>query len=210
MVLFASCAFLQWRSPAPGACQTEKQPLAKVLNHIPGWKNDSAVTFETNLINALKLDDYINIRYSNTNTQVSLYIGQYLSPEKVGAAHNPLVCLPGQGWKVSGRDAGEISVPFNNKTYPVSYNTMVAELGDVKQLFLYWFQASDATYANTLGQKVSVFWNILLGRSPDSALVRLSTPLNGQSRAEAKAALLKFAADFYPVYLTYIQSPAAQ
>ncbi|MDY6903895.1 MAG: EpsI family protein [Thermodesulfobacteriota bacterium] len=208
VALLISGAFLRWNSIASHVHQPDRPTLSKALNHIPGWEKNAAVKLETKFINTLKLDDFINIRLKNNNMQVSLYIGQYLSPEKVGAAHDPLTCLPGQGWKVTDRRSGEMSVPVNNKSYSVSYETMVAELSNEKQLFLYWFQAFDATYVNTLWQKIAVFRNVLLGRSQDSAFVRLSTPFNDQTRAEAEAALLKFVKDFYPVYLTYLQTRA--
>jgi len=211
VVLFATGAFLHLEHLNESRTDSTKWPdLNKQLSNIPNWQRESAGRIDPMFVRSLKLDDFVNVGFKNDQSELFLYIGQYLSSKKVGAAHDPLVCFPGQGWKVGKRSSGEISVPVKKNDYTISYATMVAEKGDEKQLILYWFQAFESAYSNTFWQKIAVYWNTLAGQSQISAFVRVSMPLKNQSSATAKNSLLKFVKDFYPLYLNYMQSSSGQ
>ena len=72
------------------------------------------------IVKALELDDYANQSYSDGKDTISLYIGYYFTAKKVGAAHDPLVCFPGQGWVVSDTQKDKIVLnpkPGNSVSY---------------------------------------------------------------------------------------------
>lgn len=174
------------------------------LSEVPDWHRIEPMGLNHDVVDALKLDDYVNSRYGNELGEVFLYIGQYWSSKKVGAAHDPMVCFPGQGWKVTDKSRGEINVQVGGKEQLIPYATIAAELGDRKQLLLYWFQAFDSAHANTFSQKLQTYWNTFLGQGETNSFVRLSTSLQGRSQLEAKRLLQDFIRDFYPLYLDCI------
>jgi len=75
--------------------------LAQALVKIKGWHSEGLVELDRGIVEELELDDYANHNFSNGSKTVSLYIGYYLTSKKVGAAHSPLVCFPGNPFIVS-------------------------------------------------------------------------------------------------------------
>jgi EpsI family protein len=142
--------------------------------------------------------------YRNSDSAVALYIGYYFSSKKVGAAHDPLVCFPGQGWAVGNRDKGELTLG-PQLDGPISYSRMVAERLSHKELIVYWFQSYDEATADTLSQKVSLFWKKLSQNRGDNAFVRISMTLGDRTVEEGMEVIGKFIKAFYPVFLKYVQ-----
>jgi EpsI family protein len=182
--------------------------LSEVLSEIPNWQLFNRVPLELSVVEALKLDDYVNFAYSNENGDVFLYIGQYFSNQQVGAAHDPMVCYPGQGWKISQRTKGNVSLTkaFKDKDHTVSYSSMITELNGRKNLVVYWFQANDSAHKDTLSQKLSSLWNVFTGSGHANALIRISTTVNDNDILTGKTRIFKFINEFYPIYLNYITS----
>ena len=175
--------------------------LENTLTTIPGWKNQGCQPFAQNILDALYLDDYLNCSYTNGKNTVSLYIGYYYSAKKVGAAHDPTVCFPGQGWVVSKQITGQQELSGGQT---VNYAMMQAELGDKKNLILYWFQSYDSTYSSTFAQKISLFLKKILQKGESNAFVRLTVLIGDKDIKDYQQAALDFMDDFYPVFLTYI------
>jgi len=180
-------------------------PLTKALAKIPGWRMTSPVPLDPRIARALKLDDYINANFSNGKNTVSLYIGYYFSDKKLGAAHDPMVCFPGQGWTLSKIDTGLLQLQQGKNSDNILFSIMVANKGDQKQLIIYWFQSYDKTNTNTFSQKVSSFFERVTHRSEGNAFVRIITSLNGQTRKEAQKTVENFIRAFYPLFLKYIK-----
>ena len=189
----------------PSSKAVEKKiPLSHALSDIRGWKSDDSTPLDPKIVKSLKLDDYINQTYSNGNDTVSLYIGYYLTTKKVGAAHSPLVCFPGQGWILSKFKKGEINLnPELDKS--VSYATMMGEKSTEKVLIIYWFQSCDKTNSNTLSQKLTIFWEKISGHGEDNAFVQVSVPIKEQSKQKAFITGANFIKAFYPTFLEYIK-----
>ena len=206
IVLLGACGLIVHLKPfkaSPSFFKASKD-LGNHLSSFPNWRKNKSIELSSTVEEVLKLDDYINAEYTNKTGDVFLYIGQYHSSQKVGAAHDPLVCFPGQGWKVSQRETGEIEISINSQNHIISYSAMIAEIGDKRQLLLYWFQAYDKAFASTLPQKLYSFYNTLLNHGQGNAFVRLSTSFENESIKEAKNLLISFTRDFYPVYLHYV------
>jgi len=178
--------------------------LQAALSEINGWEKGGFYEIEPKIIESLKLDDYVNQSYSNGNDRVFLYIGHYFTANKVGAAHDPMVCYPGQGWMVSKRGSGKLAVASSD-THPVSYSSMIVEIGQKKELVIYWFQTADRASAGTFAQKVKMVWQKIKGRSEENAFVRITAPIEEGGTAAAQETIERFIKAFYPKFLTYIQ-----
>ena len=193
---------LHWK-PASKVAKKEKS-LSQALINIPGWENKGFTELDPKIVEALKLDDYVNHNFTDGEENISLYIGYYFTSKKVGAAHDPLVCFPGQGWKVSGLRTGDYTLDSLNSG-TLSYSTMTAQLGMQKELILYWYQSFDRTNSGTFSQKITLLWKKILGQGEDNAFVRITIPLRDRAVRENQEAIFKFVRAFYPVFLDFVK-----
>ncbi len=178
--------------------------LDQALKGGDGWKAGKHIPFDKSVVDALHLDDYLNKTFVRNGQRVSLYIGYYLTAGKVGAAHDPMVCFPGQGWTVSNRNKGEITLAADPEQ-KVSYSTMRVALGEGTNLILYWFQAYEIANADTLSQKLTSLSQKFTGAGEDNAFVRLTCDTSKTSESECLENMLEFTKAFYPVFLDYIR-----
>jgi len=203
ILCFVLTSFLIYRTPTSKGVN-KQMPLSQALIDITGWTMSGYMPLNPKIVEALKLDDYVNKYYSDGNITISLYIGYYFTTKKVGAAHDPLVCFPGQGWVVS--DTQKNKIVLNPKTrYSVSYSSMVAQLGLQKELIVYWFQSYDKTNSDTFSQKITSLYQKIFHHREDNAFVRISVPFGEKSLAECRKAIFEFIQSFYPVFLDYIK-----
>ena len=201
LVLLTTSLFV-YVVPNPRAAK-RSTPLIKALSHIPGWKMVSTSPLDQGTISVLRLDDYINATYSNGSQTVSLYVGYYWTSKKIGAAHDPMVCFPGQGWAVTETGTGNLKV--SSISDDIAYSKMIATRGEKKELIFYWFQSYDRANAGTFMQKTVGIWKRWLGKGQDNAFVRITTSLGSSPEARAEKAIVEFTRAFYPVFLKYIK-----
>ena len=205
-VILAVCsATIHWGSFNSQPTAHNIADLGKSLSDIPGWQQQISTALNPDVAEVLELDDYLNSQYSNKIDNVSLYIGQYYSAEKIGAVHHPMVCMPGQGLKVSQHSNEEITVTKNSQSFHISYSLIISEINNQKNLVIYWFQIGDSAYSNTFPQKIASFWNTLTGQEQKNAYVRITTSLNGKNMKDAKSLIFGFIDNFYPIYIDYIK-----
>lgn len=198
---------IYWRNPESKP-DKKREPLTKALTDINGWTMNGSTQFEKNVVDSLKLDDYVNQSFTkkiNEKDTLNLYIGYYYTGGKIGAAHDPLVCFPGQGWIVKGRDKGILKLD-KKQDFSVSYSTMIVEKGQEKQLILYWFQSYDKSNPDTFSQKISSLWAKISNKGEDNAFVRISISIGDEPIEKYKGITLDFVKDFYPIFLNYIQN----
>lgn len=173
-------------------------PLSEsILGTLSAWRPQGNIPLSEKIVGALELDDYLNQQLSNGQETVSLYIGFYASQKKVGAAHSPLVCFPGQGWSLS--DFSELQIQAGRHT--VNLASMVIGKGEEKQLVLYWFQAFNRTTPGTFMQKVYLLAAKFLYGREDNAFVRIMIPFSkDRTRDKAQEIGVHFVEDFYPAF----------
>jgi EpsI family protein len=182
-----------------------KEPLQHVFARIKGLQPAGTLPMDPRIVEELKVDDYLFQSYGRDSGHICLYIGYYRSAKKVGAAHDPLVCFQGQGWKIIKRETGEY-VFTQNPAMGISYATMIAERQDDRQVILYWFQANGKAYAKTYQQKTAMAIDKLLGRNEENAFVRLSAPIGAESPEAVRKRLFDFIEAFYPEFYRYVTS----
>jgi len=184
--------------------QSVKDPLNSALAALPGWNANPNIPMGAKIEEALLLDDYLFRSYKRGNETVSLYIGYYRSAAKVGAAHDPLVCFTGQGWRIMNRDKGKYQLP-GPENLAINYATMVAEQQSDKELIIYWFQTNGTTSATTFGQKTQMLLQRLRNiPKEENAFVRVSTRMEGDSPEMAEKRILEFVSTFYPEFYRYV------
>lgn len=181
--------------------QHKQTKLASALTSFNGWERDNVSKLDQPIIDALDLDDYINQSYSDGEDTIMLYVGYYYSAKKIGAAHDPMVCFPGQGWKISNSQTNQRVLASGQR---VSYSVMTGELGQQKELITYWFQAHDKTNANTFSQKIALLWKKLRGQGEDNAFVRITIPIGSKPIKYYNDKTFQFIEAFYPVFHEFI------
>lgn len=203
ILLFIITSLLIYQAGSQSPAKKTKS-LSQTLAEIPNWENKGFIPIEKEIVNVLELDDYANQSYSNGQHSVFLYIGYYFNKGKIGAAHDPLVCFPGQGWVASDVKKGKLSL--NSYTEDsISYSSMIVERGLQKELIIYWFQAFDKATPDTFTQKVALLWNTLSQKREDNAFVRISISAGEKSLDECQDIVGKFIRSFYPVFLDYVK-----
>ena len=97
-------------------------------------------TLDPNVLQVLKVDDYLWRQYGGTyGPPLGLYIGYYQSMRQGATYHSPKNCLPGSGWYFV--EMGRIPLQAtDSRGQPVEINKFVIQKGLDKQLVLYWYQ----------------------------------------------------------------------
>lgn len=183
--------------------------LSSALTSFGDWQMIEDIPLDERVRSELKLDDYLFRRFSNGRATLVLYIGYYYSNAKVGAAHDPLVCFPGQGWVLSDKKAIATQVQLPEGVDTLAFATMKAERNEDKEMLLYWFQADTQATDSTLMQKLHLLRKTILGKGQHNAFVRVSINLRNTTMNDGQETLKIFISDFYPVFLDYVRSTAS-
>jgi EpsI family protein len=203
IICFALTSIFIYQTPASKTVKKQVM-LTQALSDIKGWAMRGYTPLDPRIVKSLELDDYVNHNYSNGYDTIALYIGYYFTTKKVGAAHDPLVCFPGQGWVVS--DTQKDKIVLNPKPRgSISYSSMMVQRGSQKELIIYWFQSYDQTNPDTFSQKITSLYQKIFRHREDNAFVRVSTPIEERSLSECHEAIFKFIRSFYPVFLNYVK-----
>jgi EpsI family protein len=103
--------------------------------------------------------------------------------------HFPEVCLVGAGWDVR-----------EQSTMPVGFNFVARRLvlvkGDQTEAVLYWFKTGDHMTGSYFVNSLNWARNQLTFGSPNSAMIKLATPVGNRGEAAAFALLEDFAMQF--------------
>jgi len=185
--------------------QNRTTTLVQSLARIGDWQKTAVSPLDPIIVDELKLDDYVFQTYSQDSDSVDLYVGYYFSSMKVGAAHDPMVCFPGQGWHVTNSERDRLD--FNDeRNYQLNYASLLAEKEDKMELVFYWYQAGSESTAGTFMQKLMLLRSKFLRRSENNAFVRVSTSLIDGNMEAGRKRLHAFMQDFYPVFVKYVEA----
>lgn len=201
--LLVVAALLVNAGSEPDLASPAKKPLQQAFAGFGPWHSAGTFAMDAKVVEALHLDDYLYQSYRGDQGAVNLYIGYYHSAKKVGAAHDPLVCFQGQGWKIGERESGSYALT-RHPELKVSYSSMVAERQDEREVIVYWFQANAKAAATTQSQKLAMVLDRMAGRGEDNAFVRLSAPVGSGTPEATRRRIFQFIEEFYPQFLSYV------
>lgn len=167
-----------------------------------GWTLNAEASFNSIITQALALDDYVNLIYSKNGRNITLYVGYYGSLTKVGAAHSPLVCVPGQGWAIINTD----SVIFSVGDKKIDAHAIQAEKNGQKRLIVYWYQVYDKTFSGTLKQKLYGFFAKTFYGNEKNAFVQITSAINTDAEENTFELTRDFLNHFYPRFFLFMTS----
>jgi EpsI family protein len=170
----------------PVVVSTNLENLPMEINGMQGV-ND---TFSELVYQALNADKHVYRHYqSSDGKKVDFYIGYYGTAKGGRTAHNPIGCLPGQGWGLL--ESREIIL--KPRYYPdgVPVNYLLSSKGDTVITTIHWYQsAGTKVISNGIRHNIQRFMGMVLRNRNDGAFVRV-TVVSDKEDAEAAMKLAK-------------------
>jgi EpsI family protein len=195
-------AFLALQLRGTGEAVPVRQPLSTFPSSIGRWEGRAATALDVEVLNVLKVKDYLMRRYTDgTGRSLWLYIGYWDSQRKGAQPHSPRNCLPGGGWEPL--EATRVTVPLPDGHAPITVNRYVIQKDRDQQVVLYWYQSQGRAVAGEVAARMDMVRNALTRNRTDGALVRVSMPAYG-SVAETSDALVRYVQAMYPVLGRYL------
>jgi exosortase D (VPLPA-CTERM-specific) len=163
-------------------------------------------SMEPQIIDILKLSDYIIADYAKpAGMPVNFLVAYYDSQRKGAAVHSPRTCIPAGGWEIETISRHRVDGVVRGGLVPLFVNRVVIARGRDRQLVYYWFAQRGRDMTNEYVVKWYLFWDGLTRNRTDGALVRLVTPTRpGEPVARADERLGALLRKMYPVISRYI------
>jgi len=180
-----------------------KRPFAEFPLVVADRWHGKELGLEQNILNVLKLDDYMMRAYKDDRSNpalVWLYIGYYQSQRTGATYHSPRNCLPGAGWQFVETEQVTIPVQEGSK---ININKVLIEKGLDKQVILYWYHDRGRVIASEYWAKSYMVWDAITQNRTDGALVRISLPVT-TTPEDAYRVGLAFLQDLWPLLQAYM------
>lgn len=183
--------------------KTSTKPL-NIQDNIADWSGTD-VAIDVNTLNIIQPDAMIFKNFRNNKGEtVNLYIGYYNIMETSDLAHSPLVCYPGQGWKVRQEDDKEIRLKGSHGIVKISQLTI--EKGQDTELVWYWFQTQDYSTGSLGKMRMKLLWNKLSGRKTSNCFARLSVTVGNGKFSDGEKLLQAFMGMIHPQIYEYFKN----
>jgi EpsI family protein len=199
-LLGAALLVLQFRSAG------EAVPLRRSLDAFPvavgDWRVQAAANLDPEVINLLKVNDYVLQRYvDGGGRSVWLYVAYWATQRKGGAQiHSPQNCLPGSGWEPV--QASRLVIPLTASP-PITVNRYLVQKDRSRQVVLYWYHSQGTDVAGEIQAKISMVKNAFVNNRTDGALIRISAPIQGTVQ-ETTERLVQYVQTIYPILGEYL------
>jgi exosortase D (VPLPA-CTERM-specific) len=203
LVVAGLCAAAIMAQIAIGARETtlpQRAAFALFPREIAGWQG-ADMPVEMSALAALNATDHLSVNYAKGDDVINVWSAYYESQYSGNAAHSPLVCIPGGGWRIE--DGGTAEVPMAGGA-PLRASRLIISQGTDKQLVYFWFVEGGRHETGEYAAKYRLFANAVLHNRRDGALVRFVTPVPGGDLARADATLKSFIAEAAPLLPAYV------
>jgi len=184
----------------------EAVPVRQALDSFPQvlghWEGREATILEVEVLNILKVKDYLMRRYADpSGRSLWLYIAYWDTQRKGAQPHSPRNCLPGSGWEPL--EASQLTISLPPPHGPITVNRYVIQKERAQQLVLYWYHSQGQAVAGEVAARVATVKSAIVRNRTDGALVRVSTPVFG-SIQETSEQLVTYVQAMYPVLAEYL------
>lgn len=200
LLLLGALLVLQLRSTG------EAVPIRKSFDAFPRaigtWQARESSNLEPDVVNLLKVNDYLVQRYADRDGRgLWLYIGYWASQRKGAQLHSPRNCLPGAGWEPI--EASQLAVALPAPNAPIMVNRYLIQKDRDQQVVLYWYQSQGKAVAGELAAKAEMVRNAIVRNRTDGALVRVSAPVIG-GIPETTDSLVRYIQALYPILAEFL------
>jgi EpsI family protein len=199
-LLLTALVVLQFRSSG------EAVPIRKSLDLFPvelgQWQGREDTALEPQIINQLKVKDYLMRRYVHDSGQsLWLYIGYWATQRKGADFHSPKNCLPGGGWEPV--EATRITIDLRGPHPPIMVNRYVIQKDRTMQVVLYWYQTHGRAIAGEVDAKIELVRGAITQNRTDGALVRVSSVVAG-SPQDTTERLVEYVQSVYSLLYEFL------
>ena len=178
-------------------------PLKKDFANFPinwkGWEG-SSYYFDSDVLDKLRVSEYIMRGYTKGADKVNIYIGYYGTQKKDAQIHSPKHCLPGSGWFELSETKKSLDI---NGVGKMDFVEAVYQKGKEKEIFVYWYKMKDTYITNEYILKLYMIFNSLKYRRNDAAFIRISAPITNDVVSTEKT-IEQFMKDFLPLLKEYL------
>ena len=178
-------------------------PLKKSFDTFPlqyqGWQGN-ALYLDGDVINVLKMSDYLNRGYQRGTDRVGLYVGYYATQTEGAQIHSPKGCLPASGWLKVSEETESMEVQGFGR---INFVKALYQKDEQKELFLYWYQMRNVSIADEFKLRFLRYLNSVRYGRNDAAFIRISMSV-AQSEAQSSAVLKDFMKSFAPLLKGYL------
>jgi EpsI family protein len=169
---------------------------------IATWQARQASSLDPEIVNILKVNDYVMQRYEDSDGRMLwLYIGYWSSQRKGAQIHSPRNCLPGGGWEPI--EASLVTVALPAPYAPIVVNRYLIQKERSQQVVLYWYHSQGKAISGELAAKVEMVRAAITRNRTDGALVRVSAPVVGSAAATTDS-LARYVKALYPILAEYL------
>jgi EpsI family protein len=184
----------------------EAVPIRKSLDSFPAtlgeWQGRGGTVFGTQILDKLKLTDYVMRNYVDTAGRgLNLYIGYWDTQRKGATIHSPKNCLPGAGWEPV--EASLLTIPLRPPHPPLIVNRYLIQKEREQQVVLYWYHAQGQAIAGEVPARIAMVKSALVHNRTDGAIIRVMSPTYGSAR-ETSERLGAYVQAMYPVLGEYL------
>lgn len=208
MALLIVAILLTQRIPH-GKTMPLQKDLVTFEKQIGDWKGGPHRPFEQNILDVLRVDNYLNRTYYNKEREwISLYIGYFADQLSGKTIHSPRNCMPGSGWNFTQMQTVTFDVEGEQ---PLTVHAARAILvnGDERMLTYYWYQSRGRFLTSEYWHKIYLAFDAMRYNRTDGALVRVLAALPKNADIDKIDAQLKdFIIRFTPT-LQYEYFPPA-
>jgi EpsI family protein len=128
---------------------------------------------------------------SRDGKQVDLYIGYYGTAKGGRTGHNPLACLPSQGWGMT--ESREIILKSRHYPEGIPVRYLLSSKGDLTLTTVYWYQsAGNKVLSDGIRQNIESFFGMVFRNRNDGAYVQVTLISDKEDTEAAKASAKSF------------------
>jgi EpsI family protein len=145
------------------------------------------IPIEPRLVAFSRVDGYLNRLYHHEPADdIGIYIGYYKSQRAGDSVHSPKNCLPGSGWQPIR--SSRIMLPLRPGALD-EVNLYIVENEHQRFVVLYWYQSHGRIIASEYRAKFYTIRDAMLLHRTDSALVRITVPVEGDEARATQSAI---------------------
>lgn len=181
---------------------TDQKPLKEFPQKIGQWKYLNDYKFKDEIIQILKVDDYLQRDFINNGKIVSLYIGYYKTHRKFAEIHTPENCQAGGGWVILNEKKRQLNIN-GEKIYLIE---ALYEKDQRKEIFYYWYKVGNNYITNFFKYKIFIIKNSLLNHKSNAAFFRISVHVSNNNLKEARETGESFLKEIIPILNNFIKS----
>jgi len=154
------------------------------------------------VVETLGATDHLYVDYvDGTGEEISLWVAYNAHQGDGNLLHSPRTCLPGSGWEYERLVRRDLAVSGTRAADGFPVNEAIAVRGRARIALLYWMEARGRQVASETWNKLYTFYDSLMYRRSDGALVRVLTEVrNGETDEDALRRVYAFVeASFDPL-----------